>query len=170
MKTPWGLSQHSYPITDGMVLVETASHGGVLVTKRQASRFLSPAALAVGKPYGSSLAYEEDCDLHVIVYELPELWAQMENRQYADAGEPPVTAEQVKQQALESLALWHTEYLTWIRHPWGMGFLAGRTYRQKEVPLTRAQQLSLLATVRAESDLPETQTDDYQEGFLAGAA
>src|SRR2546428_14183006 len=75
MLTPWGVSSHQTQITDGVWLVETARHGGILVRRRVAHTLLSPEAMARGKSWGSWLVYEEDCDWSLFAYEQPLLYA-----------------------------------------------------------------------------------------------
>jgi len=71
-RSPWGKVDNEVKFARGLIWVETASHGGFLVGLGFADRFLTGAARARGKQWGSYLAYEEDCDCLIVLYELPE--------------------------------------------------------------------------------------------------
>ena len=110
MHTPWGVSSHHTLITDGVWFVETARHGGILVSRLVAHTLLSPAAIARGKSRGRWLAYEEDCDWSLFAYEQPLLYAAA----CAEPGSPPRPAEEIQQAAHECLLLWHPDYLVGV--------------------------------------------------------
>ena len=74
MPTPWGRAQMMQVIEPGFMQVETASHGGFLLSRAFAESQLSEAGRKVGKEFGNWLAYEEDCDAAVIFW---ELWGRM---------------------------------------------------------------------------------------------
>lgn len=107
MHTPWGVSSYHTRITDGVWLVETARHGGVLVSRIVAHTLLSPEAIARGKSWGRWLAYEEDCDWSLFAYEQPLLYATA----CAEPGSPPRTAEEIQRAARRCLLIWHPDYL-----------------------------------------------------------
>jgi Domain of unknown function (DUF7007) len=107
MLTPWGISSHQTQITNGVWLVDTASHGGILVRRRVAHTLLTPEAIARGMSWASWLVYEEDCDWSLFAYEQPLLYAAACTKQ----GYPPRTAEEMQQAARECLLLWHPDYL-----------------------------------------------------------
>jgi len=73
--SPWGEVQHCEKLIDGVFLVSTAGHGGVMVRKN-ASDFLSPEARRIGLNERNYLSFEEDCEEQVVLYELLEkrLW------------------------------------------------------------------------------------------------
>lgn len=102
MITPWGKADYPDKLTHGVYSVDTPSHGGVLIGKRVARKLLSPRALTIGQPFGAYLAYEEDCDMAVVMYEKPEWFVEIIRRH------PP--AEEIKQRAAECLERWHPEY------------------------------------------------------------
>lgn len=108
MHTPWGSSQHTHQITEGVYEVDTAGHGGILVAQYVVDTLLSPAAIAKGWHYGPYYAYEEDCDWAIFAYEQPELYAAAHT---AERGYKPHTAEEIKQIARECLTRWHADYL-----------------------------------------------------------
>jgi len=97
MFTPWGNSDSETRYERGLTWVGTPSHGGFLVGKAYAKQHLTPAAQAVGQSFGQYLAYEEDCDAAVILYELPKTREGFSN--VLDA------------ELIESLSRWHPEYL-----------------------------------------------------------
>lgn len=108
MKTPWGLSQHKYSITEGVFEVDTAGHGGILVHVSVAKDLLSPEALALGWQWGEWYAYEEDCDWAIFAYEQPALYATARNQQ----GCTPRTPEETKQNAREIILILYPDYLS----------------------------------------------------------
>lgn len=70
MRTPWGDSQQSSRIAEGIINISTASHGGIrLSPERQAKvarlfpRFIS---------FAGGAWYEEDCDVAVVAIVFPE--------------------------------------------------------------------------------------------------
>jgi hypothetical protein len=97
MFTPWGNSDSEKHYARGITWVGTPSHGGFLVGKAYARKHLSAAAIAEGQPFGQYLAYEEDCDAAIVLYELPATREGFSN----------VTDEDL----LLSLSRWHPAYL-----------------------------------------------------------
>ena len=97
MITPWGSSDSEKQFERGLTWVGTPSHGGFLVGKAYARKHLSPAAIAEGSPFGQCLAFEEDCDAAIVLYELPASREGFSNVTDADL--------------LESLSRWHPKYL-----------------------------------------------------------
>ena len=97
MFTPWGNSDSEKRYERGLTWVGTPSHGGFLVGKAYAQKHLTPAAVAEGKPFGQYIAYEEDCDAAIILYELPATREGFSNVTDSDL--------------LLSLSRWHPEYL-----------------------------------------------------------
>lgn len=97
MFTPWGNSDSEKYYERGLTWVGTPSHGGFLVGKAYALKHLTAAAIAEGAPFGQYLAFEEDCDAAIILYELPATREGFSN----------VTKEDL----LLSLSRWHPEYL-----------------------------------------------------------
>lgn len=72
--TPWGKAQQSVQIVQGMTLVSTAGHGGIMVTEKAAKDWLSEAARECGMRYSGYLCYEEDCDINIVIYDAKPLW------------------------------------------------------------------------------------------------
>lgn len=72
MITPWGRSDSETRFARGLTAVTTPSHGGFMVGKAYARKHLSAAAQAAGENFGSYLAYEEDIDAAIILFELPQ--------------------------------------------------------------------------------------------------
>ena len=73
--SPWGEVQKCEVLTDGVFLVSTASHGGVLVRKNAAD-FLSPEARKIALNERNYLSFEEDCEEAIVLRELldKKLW------------------------------------------------------------------------------------------------
>jgi hypothetical protein len=98
MITPWGNSDSEKRYERGLTWVGTPSHGGFLIGKAYARKHLTPAAIAEGQPFGQYLAFEEDCDAAIVLYELPATREGFSN----------VTDEDL----FLSLSRWHPAYLT----------------------------------------------------------
>lgn len=77
MHTPWGRSDSQKTIVAGVISVTTPSHGGLLVKRDFAEKNLSEAARRRGLPCGEYLAYEEDIDCLMPVFELPDTWPKL---------------------------------------------------------------------------------------------
>lgn len=96
MHTPWDESQTIEKLEEGVLLVTTAGHGGLMVTERYAVKHLSPAARKRGMRFGNYYCYEEDCDCAIALYELPHLWSKL---------------SATEEDLLKSLSYWKAEYL-----------------------------------------------------------
>jgi len=71
--TPWGQSDHSEKIADGITLYTTPSHGGLLVSAERVKKM--HASLARISGYGSRCGgrwFEEDCEFAAVVAAFPE--------------------------------------------------------------------------------------------------
>jgi hypothetical protein len=97
MITPWGNSDSEKRYERGLTWVGTPSHGGFLVGKAYAQKHLTAAAIAEGQAFGQYLAYEEDCDAAIVLYELP---ATREGFSHV-----------IESDLLDSLSRWHPAYL-----------------------------------------------------------
>lgn len=97
MRTPWGNSDYEKRIERGITWVSTPSHGGFMVARGVAAKLLSQAAVAVGQVCGDYLAFEEDCDAAIILYELPQTREGFSH--VSDA------------ELWDSLSYWHSAYL-----------------------------------------------------------
>jgi uncharacterized protein DUF7007 len=75
--TPWGKADYQYKVQRGIALVNTPGHGGFLIGQGIAQSYLSPEAIKAGEPFGSYLAYEEDVDAAIVLFEHPELIEQL---------------------------------------------------------------------------------------------
>jgi hypothetical protein len=70
MNTPWGHTQQTETLGEGVVQVFTASHGGIrLSEERQA---LVHEAWAIDAPDMASRWYEEDCEWAIVALTFPE--------------------------------------------------------------------------------------------------
>ena len=74
--SPWGEVQHSETLCPGVFMIDTASHGGIMVSKDMTA-ILSPAARKEGMREGGYLCFEEDCDENIVFRELldKKMWA-----------------------------------------------------------------------------------------------
>lgn len=94
--TIWGRVQHRQKLAEGVYSVETASHGGVVVSELIADKYMSDKAMAViGNPEHGWWHFEEDCEWAIFANEnrdiVPPKWLY-----YIDG----------------SLQQWNTDYLT----------------------------------------------------------
>lgn len=72
MWTPWGNAQHQHSNTKGVWVVDTAGHGGVMVSTAMAEKHLSEEARKLGDQWGNWYCYEEDVDWCIVGREHPE--------------------------------------------------------------------------------------------------
>ena len=94
--TIWGRVQHRQKLADGVYIVETARHGGVVVSVLVDDKYMSDKAKAViGNPEYGWWHFEEDCEWAIFANEnrdiVPPKWLS-----YIDG----------------SLQQWNTDYLT----------------------------------------------------------
>lgn len=75
MKTIWGQTQHQKKLADGVYVVSTAGHGGIIVADCVADKYLSDAAKEVADNAYGWWHFEEDCDWAVFAYENKQLWS-----------------------------------------------------------------------------------------------
>ncbi len=68
--SPWGRMQHCKMLCPGVYEVDTASHGGIMVSTQIMEQVLSEAARKYGFQEGHFLCFEEDCDAAVVLREL----------------------------------------------------------------------------------------------------
>lgn len=81
--SPWGSVQHSHTYTRGIRKVETAGHGGLVVSPTRMDQ-MPPALAAVGRRLdgypGQRRGYgyfEEDCDWAAVAVAFPDLFADV---------------------------------------------------------------------------------------------
>ena len=74
MNTPWGTSQSVDKIAYGVVWCSTAGHGGLGISRVQARKLLSDAALLCANYHNGYYWFEEDCQCTIAFLEHPE-WA-----------------------------------------------------------------------------------------------
>ena len=58
--SPWDEVQHCETIEEGIYIVSTAGHGGIMIAEELAPYVLSPEALSEGMREGGYYCYEED--------------------------------------------------------------------------------------------------------------
>lgn len=103
MDTPWGISDYVDVLLPGVVIVSTASHGGMMLTNESAKELLTPQAISKGLKYLNCVCFEEDCDIVIPIFELPQIWVSI----YENVGD----LEERKQKLLGSLSCWNADYL-----------------------------------------------------------
>lgn len=83
MRTPWGISQHETKIADGIVVVSTASHGGIFVSDARLARIPENHQKYAQQWSGSRNWFEEDCAAACVVVAYPEFFtlAQIDEAQ-----------------------------------------------------------------------------------------
>ena len=100
MDTPWGFAQHTENVADGITIVHTAGHGGIILDPARTAAM--PAYMASASHAGRS-AYEEDCD-----WCMPVLIFEAEFRAYyQNTGQPD--ADAVFNSAKTCLRNWHPD-------------------------------------------------------------
>jgi len=99
MQTPWGVAHTKQQFDEGVFWVQTAEHGGILIDAAKAKELLSDKAISIGQHWNDFLAFEQDHDMMVVLYEHPEFY--------------PWTEEELTEKfAEESLRRDHPEYFT----------------------------------------------------------
>lgn len=98
-QSPWGTVQSEDKVTRGVTCVDTAGHGGFLVSKGYAQKHLSIAAQKRGEEWHGYYAYEEDCLASIIYLELPETRKILNNPNLPDS------------HFIERLSLYNADYL-----------------------------------------------------------
>ena len=98
MRTPWGVADREYALAPGVVQVTTPSHGGIRVERGVAERRLSEAARSVPftAPTAEAYWYEEDCDVLIVLWEIPETRAAF-YAYSAIANKPDFQAEHIRE-------------------------------------------------------------------------
>ena len=75
MNSPWGEVQHADPITGGVIMVQTAGHGGFMIMKDAMKKFhpaLKLVSIYGGSYSGGYTCFEEDCEAVAVIYEMQE--------------------------------------------------------------------------------------------------
>jgi len=75
MNSPWGEVQHADPITGGVIMVQTAGHGGFMIMRDAMKKFhpaLKLASVYGGSFQGGYTCFEEDCEAAAVIYEMQE--------------------------------------------------------------------------------------------------
>lgn len=67
--SPWGAVQHITQLAEGIVMVSTASHGGI---KLSAERYAAMPAAFRETGYSKGGWYEEDCDWALVAVTFPD--------------------------------------------------------------------------------------------------
>lgn len=70
MQTPWGAAQGTKQVSEGIVQVWTASHGGYRLSKTALEAM--PEALRNARTYAGAGWYEEDCDWALVALAFPQ--------------------------------------------------------------------------------------------------
>lgn len=99
MNTPWGHSQHTFTVADGITLVSTASHGGVKLSAERNA--VVPEAMR--EPTGW---YEEDCEINLCVWTFPAEFARWSCTQDYPPDSPYRDPVATKERAGESIREW----------------------------------------------------------------
>ncbi len=102
--SPWGRIQEQTTLAPGLLLVSTASHGGLLLSREAAERLhISPKALELGARWEDGWAYEEDCEWAILAWEVPQFWPAL--------FPPGPHRENPRQYLLETLSAWCPDLL-----------------------------------------------------------
>lgn len=68
--TPWGAPQDQKIIAEGIIRVDTASHGGYFLNEQ--ARAAMPTMLAIAPTFAGPGWYEEDCDWAMVALAFPQ--------------------------------------------------------------------------------------------------
>jgi len=69
--SPWGRIQSQRSICEGILLVETAGHGGFYVEPSRLAEL--PDNVRYAKRFNSGSWYEEDCEAYIVIVAFPEV-------------------------------------------------------------------------------------------------
>ena len=72
--TPWGPSEVTHVVADGVAFVTTASRGGYWLSDDRLAKVPNHWRLARFHPSSDSSWFEEDCDWAIVAFFLPELF------------------------------------------------------------------------------------------------
>lgn len=79
-ETIWGEIQTENRLAEGVIDVTTAGHGGIIVEKYAANKFLSTEAKKAANFVNGRYHFEEDCDWAIFAFEnptiVPQKWLQ----------------------------------------------------------------------------------------------
>lgn len=107
MNTPWGKADQIEPLERGISHVGTPGHGGLMISMGYANKHLSAAARKQGDAYGGYLAYEEDSQWMIPMFELRHLWPLY----FRNSGPNYDTPEKIYDYLWKSLSYWGADYL-----------------------------------------------------------
>lgn len=79
-QTPWGEADYVSEVVEGVSLVATPSHGGIMVRK-EVSAFLSERSKKVSIDFGDYICFEEDCALGAVFVDMPSIYRAMTKRE-----------------------------------------------------------------------------------------
>lgn len=79
MQTIWGTVQNKANLCRGVMVIGTASHGGMLLAKGYAEKHLPMELLDRFPFYVSYYCFEEDCDINIPLFFIPELLPKLAN-------------------------------------------------------------------------------------------
>lgn len=79
-QTPWGEADYINEIVEGVSLVGTPSHGGIMVRK-EVSAFLSERSKKVSIDFGDYICFEEDCALGAVFMDMPSIYRAMTTKE-----------------------------------------------------------------------------------------
>jgi hypothetical protein len=96
--TPWGRADFQYIIAPGVAWVNTPGHSGFLIGAKAARKYLSEAALKLGRWTKQFYAFEEDVLASVVLFERPE-WAAY------------LGIQTTPEELVGVLSYWHLDYL-----------------------------------------------------------
>src|SRR5262249_10518127 len=70
MNTPWGFAQHVFDVAAGITSIQTAGHGGILLSPER--RAMMPPAIRDIQTFAGGNWYEEDCDSALVALAFPQ--------------------------------------------------------------------------------------------------
>ena len=108
--TPWGAAQITENHFRGFSTVHTAGHGGMMVSRGAALKYLSSAARKRALMHNNNnyFCYEEDCDALLVLFDAKELRKQlMSGMSFFDNK----SDKEIEQYLVTHLTAYHSDYL-----------------------------------------------------------
>jgi hypothetical protein len=107
--TPWGPAQQVIKHLTGFSTVSTASHGGLMISKGAAEKYLSEAARKRALIHSGYYCYEEDDDYTIPLFDLKDLKPELSENMPIYS---KMSNDEIEKNMIELLSGSHPDYLT----------------------------------------------------------
>ena len=107
--TPWGSAQHVTTHLRGFATVSTASHGGMMVSRKAAEKYLSEAARKRALMHGGYYCYEEDDMINIVLFDVQQSLRSEILKDFS--GLANLTAEEADKKLIHLLSSYNYQYL-----------------------------------------------------------